>query len=158
MVAVDINDEKLALAAELGADHVVNALTEDPIAAIKELGGAHAAISVAVAPKAFEQAFSSLRRGGKLVFVALPADNFVSLPIFETVLNGITVLGSIVGTRKDLAEVYAIHAHGRTRVIRETRRLEEVERVLRGGREGHRQGAHSLRPSPRTSVAPAVVI
>ena len=126
VVAVDINDEKLALATELGADHVINALTEDPVAAIKALGGAHAAISVAVAPKAFEQAFGSLRRGGTLVFVALPADNLVSLPIFETVLNGITVLGSIVGTRKDLAEVYAIHAQGRTRVIRETRLLEEV--------------------------------
>lgn len=126
VVAVDINDEKLALATELGADHVINALTEDPVAAIKALGGAHAAISVAVAPRAFEQAFGSLRRGGTLVFVALPADNLVSLPIFETVLNGITVLGSIVGTRKDLAEVYAIHAQGRTRVIRETRRLDEV--------------------------------
>ena len=130
VVAVDISDEKLALAKELGADHVVNALTEDPIAAIKALGGAHAAISVAVAPKAFEQAFNSLRRGGTLVFVALPADNFVSLPIFETVLNGITILGSIVGTRKDLAEVYAIHAQGRTRVIRETRRLDEVNKCF----------------------------
>ena len=66
------------------------------------------------------------RRGGTLIFVALPADNQVSLPIFETVLNGITVRGSIVGTRKDLAEVYGIHAQGRTRVIRETRRLDEV--------------------------------
>ena len=81
---------------------------------------------MAVAPKAFEQAFSALRRGGTLVFVALPADNFVKLPIFETVLNGITVVGSIVGTRKDLAEVYAIHGQGRTRVIRETRQLAEV--------------------------------
>ncbi len=126
VVAVDISDDKLALATELGADHVVNALTEDPVAAIKALGGAHAAISVAVAPKAFEQAFGSLRRGGTLVFVALPADNFVRLPIFETVLNGITVLGSIVGTRKDLAEVYSIHALGRTRIIRETRTLDEV--------------------------------
>ncbi|MCX6402113.1 MAG: alcohol dehydrogenase AdhP [Propionibacteriales bacterium] len=126
VVAVDISDEKLELARELGADHAVNALTEDPIAAIQALGGAHSAISVAVAPKAFEQAFSSLRRGGTLVFVALPADNFVSLPIFETVLRGIKILGSIVGTRKDLAEVYAIHAQGRTRVIRETRKLDEV--------------------------------
>jgi len=60
------------------------------------------------------------------VFVALPADNFVKLPIFETVLNGITVIGSIVGTRKDLAEVYELHAQGRTTVIRETRTLDEV--------------------------------
>lgn len=126
VVAVDVVDDKLDLARELGADHVVNALVDDPIAAIQALGGAHAAISVAVAPKAFEQAFGSLRRGGTLVFVALPADNVVQLPIFETVLNGITVVGSIVGTRKDLAEVYALHALGRTTVIRETRTLDEV--------------------------------
>ncbi len=139
VVAVDINDEKLELAKELGADHVVNALTEDPVAAIKALGGAHAAISVAVAPKAFEQAFGSLRRGGTLVFVALPADNLVSLPIFETVLNGLTILGSIVGTRKDLDEVYAIHAQGRTRVIRETRRLEEVNECFEEVEKGNVQ-------------------
>ena len=126
VIAVDITDEKLELAKELGADHVVNALVDDPITAIKALGGAHAAISVAVAPKAFEQAFGSLRRGGTIVFVALPADNFVKLPIFETVLNGNKIIGSIVGTRKDLAEVYQLHAQGRTRVIRETRSLDEV--------------------------------
>jgi propanol-preferring alcohol dehydrogenase len=126
VVAVDVVDDKLDLARELGADHTVNALIEDPVAAIKALGGADAAISVAVAPKAFEQAYGSLRRGGTLVFVALPADNHVQLPIFETVLNGITVIGSIVGTRADLAEVFRLHAQGRTRVVRESRRLEEV--------------------------------
>ncbi|QUH04112.1 alcohol dehydrogenase AdhP [Saccharopolyspora erythraea] len=126
VIAVDVVDEKLELARELGADHTINALTEDPVEAIKDLGGADAAISVAVAPKAFEQAYSSLRRGGKLVFVALPADNQVQLPIFETVLNGITIIGSIVGTRGDLDEVFRLHQQGRTRVIRESRRLEEV--------------------------------
>ena len=70
---------------------------------IKKLGGADAAIAVAVAPKAFEQAYRSLRRGGTLVFVALPADNSFQLPIFETVLNGTKIVGSIVGTRVDLA-------------------------------------------------------
>jgi propanol-preferring alcohol dehydrogenase len=119
VVAVDVVDEKLELARELGADYTVNALTEDPVQAIKDLGGADAAISVAVAPKAFQQAYGSLRRGGKLVFVALPADNDVTLPIFETVLNGITIIGSIVGTRADLAEVFRLHARGLTRVVRE---------------------------------------
>jgi alcohol dehydrogenase, propanol-preferring len=126
VVAVDVVDDKLELARELGADYTVNALTEDPVAAIKALGGADAAISVAVAPKAFEQAYGSLRRGGTLVFVALPADNSVRLPIFETVLNGITIVGSIVGTRSDLAEVFRLHALGRTRVVRETRTLDDV--------------------------------
>jgi propanol-preferring alcohol dehydrogenase len=137
VVAVDVVDEKLELARELGADYTVNALTQDPVQAIKDLGGADAAISVAVAPKAFEQAYGSLRRGGKLVFVALPAENHVKLPIFETVLNGITIIGSIVGTRADLAEVFKLHALGRTRVIRETRRLDEVNECFEEVEKGH---------------------
>src|SRR3954449_1347053 len=130
VVAVDIIEEKLALALELGATHTVNAAKEDPVEAIQELGGADQAIALAVAPTAFEQAYRSLRRGGTLVFVALPKDNHVELPIFETVLNGITVVGSIVGTRKDLREVFELHAQGRTKVIRETRPLDDVNEAM----------------------------
>ncbi len=130
VVAVDIHEEKLELARELGAEFTVNAATEDPVAAIQKLGGADQAIALAVAPRAFEQAYASLRRGGTLVFVALPADNEVKLPIFETVLNGITVVGSIVGTRADLREVFALHAAGRTTVIREVRPLADVNRAI----------------------------
>jgi propanol-preferring alcohol dehydrogenase len=136
VVAVDVTAEKLAMAMRLGADYTVNATEEDPAQAIQRLGGANAAIALAVSPRSFEQAFGSLRRRGTLVFVALPADNSVNLPIFETVLNGITVVGSIVGTRKDLAEVYELHARGRTEVIRETRPLssvnESIDDVLHG--------------------------
>jgi propanol-preferring alcohol dehydrogenase len=128
VVAVDLVEEKLALAKELGADYVVNGSKTDPVEAIKKLGGADAAISVAVSPRAFEQAFRSLRRGGTLVFVALPADNYMQLPIFETVLNGINIVGSIVGTRLDLAEVFELHAAGRTRVMYEKRHLEDVNK------------------------------
>src|SRR6476661_347625 len=130
VVAVDIHDEKLDLARELGAEFTVNAATEDPVEAIQRLGGANQAIALAVSPRAFEQAYGSLRRGGTLVFVALPADNDVTLPIFETVLNGITIVGSIVGTRSDLRDVFALHAAGRTRVIRETRSLADVNEAI----------------------------
>ena len=130
VVAVNLFDEKLAMAKELGAAYTVNARQEDPASAIKALGGADAAISLAVSPKAFEQAYGSLRRGGTLVFVGLPADNHIQLPIFETVLNGTKVLGSIVGTRIDLQEVFELHAAGKTHVVYERRQLEDVNSAI----------------------------
>lgn len=125
-IGVDVEAEKLRLATELGADHVVNAREQDPVAAIRALGGADVAIALAASPASFDQALRSLRRGGRLVCVALPADGKLTIPIFDTVLGGISVIGSIVGTRNDLADVFALHAAGRTRVIAQTRKLDEV--------------------------------
>jgi propanol-preferring alcohol dehydrogenase len=126
VIGVDIEQAKLDLATELGADHVVNARETDPVAAIQALGGADVAIVLAVSPAAFEQAFNSLRRGGRLVCVALPAEGTMAIPIFDTVLKGISIIGSIVGTRQDLAEVFDLHALGRTRVIAIGRKLDDV--------------------------------
>jgi propanol-preferring alcohol dehydrogenase len=109
---------------------------QDPVAAIQALGGADQAISTAVSPSAFEQALGSLARGGTLVCVGLPAKNEMRLPIFQTVLGGLTVKGSIVGTHHDLEEVFELHRRGRTRVERVERELEDVndaiEQVLDG--------------------------
>jgi alcohol dehydrogenase, propanol-preferring len=130
VVAVDLHEEKLSLARSLGAEFTVNAAEEDPVEAIQRLGGADQAVALAVSPKSFEQAYRSLRRGGTLVFVALPPENTVELPIFETVLNGITVVGSIVGTRVDLREVFELHAAGKTHVITEVRSLDSVNESI----------------------------
>src|SRR3954465_12437816 len=90
VIAVDLHDEKLALARELGAEFTVNAAKEDPVEAIQRLrgggagggvprrGGAGEGVALAVAPRAFEQPYASLRRGATLVFVALPAENAVT--------------------------------------------------------------------------------
>ncbi|MEV4471921.1 zinc-dependent alcohol dehydrogenase [Nonomuraea sp. NPDC049504] len=125
-IAVDVTDEKLRLARELGASHTVNAAVSDPVAEIEALGGADVAIVLAASPRVLEQAHASVRRGGRLVLVSLPKDNTMSLPVFQTVLGGISVIGSIVGTRADLAEVFELHAAGRTKVVYETRKLEEI--------------------------------
>ncbi|MGY4098631.1 zinc-dependent alcohol dehydrogenase [Nocardia sp. R16R-3T] len=136
VVAVDIIDSKLELARSLGAQYCFNASTSDPAAEIQALGGADVAIALAVSPRSFEQAYRSLKRGGTLVFVALPADNNVSVPIFETVLGGITITGSIVGTRVDLAETFQLHAEGRTTVIREPRTLDTVNESIKAVETG----------------------
>lgn len=136
VAAIDITDEKLGLAEELGADIVIDARSEDPAAVLRSHGGADVAIGLAVDAKSFETAYAGLRRGGRLVLVALPAEGAISLPVFGTVINATSVLGSIVGTRADLSEVFALHAAGRTRVMWEPRHLTDVneafDEVLQG--------------------------
>ncbi|MCW4352162.1 alcohol dehydrogenase AdhP [Hoyosella sp. YIM 151337] len=136
VVAVDLIDEKLDMARELGAAYTLNAREKDPAEYIQGLGGADTAIALAVNPKSFEQAYRSLKRGGTLVLVGLPADNNMNLPIFETVLNGIKVVGSIVGTRVDLQEVFELHAAGKTSVHYHTRKLDEVNDAIRDVENG----------------------
>ncbi|MDX6276052.1 MAG: alcohol dehydrogenase, propanol-preferring [Nocardioidaceae bacterium] len=130
VIAVDIDADKLELATALGADHAVNALEVDPVEAIKELGGADVSLAFAVTPKAFQQAFASLSPGGRLVCVAMPPEGTMEIPIFETVIKGLTIIGSIVGTRQDLAEVFELQAAGRTRVVAEGRKLDEVNEAM----------------------------
>ena len=140
VIAVDIQDDKLELAKELGADYTVNGLKNDPVQAIKDkVGGVQAAISVAVTKKAFEQAYSSVKRGGTLVVVGLPNDE-LPIPIFDTVLNGVTVRGSIVGTRKDLQESLQFAADGKVRTNIETRPLDEINDVFKMMEKGEING------------------
>jgi propanol-preferring alcohol dehydrogenase len=127
---VDLDEGKLELARELGAEHVVNAAEHNPAELIRAQGGADVAIALAASPQSFHQAFASLRRGGRLVCVALPGGGTLTVPIFDTVLGGISVIGSIVGTRQDLAEVFELHRAGRTRVFAESRKLEQVNETF----------------------------
>ncbi|WP_299449654.1 zinc-dependent alcohol dehydrogenase [uncultured Serinicoccus sp.] len=135
-VAVDVEDEKLQLARELGADHTVDARSGRQEEELAALGGVDVALVTVPSPEAMRAAHASLNPGGRLVLVGLPADNRLELPVFETVLKGISVIGSLVGTRNDLADCFALHARGRTRVVAEPRRLEDVndcfEEVLSG--------------------------
>ncbi|AWX57908.1 MULTISPECIES: alcohol dehydrogenase AdhP [Brevibacillus] len=140
VVAVDIHKEKLDLAKELGADVTVNGSEVDPVQAIQEqVGGVHGAISVAVTKKAFEQAYKSVRRGGSLVVVGLPNAE-LPIPIFDTVLNGVTVKGSIVGTRKDMQEALDFAARGKVRAIIETQPLDQINEVLERLEKGQING------------------
>jgi len=130
VAAVDVNEERLNSAKALGAEHVINAAEQDPAAALQALGGADVAVSTAVFPSAFEQAIGGLARGGRLVCVGLPAENGMRVPIFETVLFGLSIVGSIVGTHRDLEEVFELHRRGLTEVERADVRLDDVNEAI----------------------------
>jgi alcohol dehydrogenase, propanol-preferring len=156
VVAVDVNPDRLATAKRLGAEHVIHAGEQDPVAAIQALGGAQASIATAVSPKPFEQAYASLARGGTLVCVGLPAENAMRLPIFETVLGGLRIVGSIVGTHHDLEEVFALHQRGKTTVERSECGLEDVNTAIDAVLDGSAGTARTvLRISP-TEPGPTV--
>ena len=113
VVAVDINNDKLALAKEVGADIVINGHEVEDVAALiqEKTGGAHSAVVTAVSKVAFNQAVDSVRAGGRVVAVGLPSE-MIDLSIVKTVLDGIQVIGSLVGTRKDLEEAFQFGAEG----------------------------------------------
>lgn len=140
VAAVDVDDAKLDLARRLGADVAINARTVDPAPFLKqEIGGAHGALVTAVSPKAFEQAIGMVRRGGTVSLNGLPPGQF-PLDIFGMVLNGITVRGSIVGTRLDLQESLDFAARGKVAATVATERLENINDVFARMRAGAIEG------------------
>ena len=140
VAAVDIDDKKLALAKQLGASVTVNALKVDPVPFLKkEIGGAQGVLVTAVSLKAFEQAQGMLRRGGTVVLNGLPPGSF-PISIFDMVLDGITIRGSIVGTRLDLQESLAFAAEGKVKATIAIEKLEHINSVFEQMKKGNING------------------
>lgn len=130
VIAVDVADDKLALAKKHGAEITVNAFAEEPADIIQEkVGGSHGVLVTAVHPKAFGQAISMTRRGGTIVFNGLPPGDFPA-PIFDIVLKGLTIRGSIVGTRQDMVEALEFYAAGKIHPTFSKRPLEDINAIF----------------------------
>jgi propanol-preferring alcohol dehydrogenase len=130
VIAVDIAEEKLALAREMGADAAVNALSTDPVLEVKALcGGADGVLVTAVSRKAFGQALGMLGKRGTMSLVGLPPGTF-ELDIFDTVLSRKTIRGSIVGTRMDLAECLQFADDGKVKVHYSVEPLESINDIF----------------------------
>jgi len=131
VVAVDIDDAKLAHATRLGADAVVNARHGDPVAAVQKLtgGGTHGVLITAPSLPAFRQGIEMTRRTGTCVLVGLPPGDF-PVPLFDVVAKCITIRGSFVGTREDMAECLALTASGKVKADIELTRLGSINDVL----------------------------
>ncbi|UCR89370.1 alcohol dehydrogenase AdhP [Mycetocola spongiae] len=130
VVAIDVDDAKLELAKKHGALVTVNAATEDPIAAVQEAtGGVHGVLVTAVHPKAFGQALGVARRGATIVFNGLPPGDFPA-NIFDIVLRGLTVRGSIVGTRQDMIEAINFYSEGKIKPTVATAKLDDINGIF----------------------------
>lgn len=132
VVAFDINDDKLAFAKEVGADVVVNTLNEDPKERTLEITdgkGLDAVVITAVAKQPFNQAVDVVKAGARVVAVGLPVDK-MDLDIPRLVLDGIQVVGSLVGTRQDLKEAFQFAAEGKVVPKVTLRRIEEINDIM----------------------------
>ncbi len=131
VVALDVTEEKLALARSLGAELAINAKSPDAIAQVMRQtgGGAHGVLVTAVSPPAFSQALQLARRKGTVSLVGLPPGEFAT-PIFDVVLKRITLRGSIVGTRKDLAEAIEFADEGKVKAHIHQKSLEDINDVF----------------------------
>ena len=129
--AVDIDEGKLAHATRLGAELVINAKTQDPSAILKKAtgGGAHGVLVTAPSLPAFKQGIAMTRKRGTCVLVGLPPGDF-PVPLFDVVANCITIRGSFVGTRQDMAEALDFAAVGKVKADIELQPLASLNQVF----------------------------
>jgi propanol-preferring alcohol dehydrogenase len=129
--AIDIDDDKLTHAKRLGADFVINAKAGDPAAAVKKEtgGGAHGVLITAPSLSAFKQGVGMTRRRGTCVLIGLPPGEF-PVSIYDVVATCITIRGSFVGTRQDMAEALAFAAEGKVKADIELQPLSSINGVL----------------------------
>lgn len=128
--AVDVTEEKCARALALGADLAIDASKVDPVKEIAAtIGGAHGVLVTAVSPKAIRQGIDMARRHGTVSIVGLPPGDF-PVPIFDVVLKRVTIRGSIVGTRQDLAESLAFAGEGKVSSHVSLDRLENINAIF----------------------------
>ena len=129
--AIDIDDRKLAHAKRLGADVTINAKGDDPVAALQKAtgGGAHGVLITAPSLSAFKQGVEMTRKLGTCVLVGLPPGDF-PVPLFGVVANCVTIRGSFVGTREDMAEALAFAAQGKVKADIELQPLTAINEVF----------------------------
>lgn len=129
--AVDIDDGKLDHATRLGADMVVNARTQNPAEVLKAAigGGAHGVLITAPSLPAFKQGIEMTRKRGTCALVGLPPGEFPT-PLFDVVANCITIRGSFVGTRQDMAECLHFAADGKVKADIELQPLTAINTIF----------------------------
>jgi len=131
IAAIDIDQRKLDQARRLGAEVLVNAAAPDAVERLRQGtgGGAHGVLVTAPSLAAFQQSVAMTRKRGSCVLVGLPPGEFPA-PLFDMVANCITVKGSFVGTRQDMAEALDFAARGKVKAEVERQPLTALNDVF----------------------------
>lgn len=139
VIAVDIIDEKLQMAKEAGATHVINAATVTDVAeAIRELsqGGAHASIEALGITETFHNSLRCLRKLGRHVQIGQPLDEHSNptIPLLETIYyRQLQLMGSRGLPAHRFPALFTMLSAGRInmeKLVRNRISLEGVSEVL----------------------------
>ncbi|HEY2496944.1 MAG TPA: zinc-dependent alcohol dehydrogenase [Candidatus Angelobacter sp.] len=133
--AIDVADDKLALAKSLGAINTFNATTTNVVKEMRRRGNAHIAMVTSGSKAAYDTAFYCVRPTGTLLAVGLPA-NEISFPAIIMAAGEVNIKASAVGTREDLRETLDMAAAGKLHCQVATRPLSEANAVLDEMRAG----------------------
>lgn len=143
--AVDVDDNKLQLASQLGAHYTLNAATSEVVKELRKAGRVHTAVVTSAAKPAYDSAFSSVRQGGTLVAVGLPKEP-LTFPAIMMAATEVRIVASSVGTREDLRQVLEMAASGTLRCRTEVRPLSQINQVFEDMRNGNITGRVVVRP------------
>ena len=137
VVAIDLNEEKLKLALDLGATSAVNAGNVDAVERVRNLtrGGVDYAFEMAGAIPAMDLAWRITRRGGSTVSAGLPhPDKRFQLPPVQLVAEERTLRGSYIGSAvpaRDIPRYIDLYRRGKLpidRLMGERLSLSEINR------------------------------
>ena len=139
ITAIDVSDEKVALAKSLGATEGLNATSTKVVKELRSKGGVHVALVTSAAKAAYDLAFSCLRPTGTLLVVGLPSESLCFPPILMAATEA-RIRASAVGTRQELAEVLAMANDGKIACHATPRSLADINEVLDQMRHGQLSG------------------
>jgi propanol-preferring alcohol dehydrogenase len=139
VTAIDVSDEKLAYARNLGASATLNATTVNVVKELRRTGGVHVALVTSASKAAYEAAFPCGRPTGMLLVVGLPPESICFPPILMAA-SEVHIQASSVGTRQDLCDVLTLAATGKIGCRVDTCALSEANEALDRLRRGQVPG------------------
>ena len=144
VIAMDQGQNKLSFMEEMGADCVFDYTTFDTslefVNSVTDNQGVHAAVCAAPDEDAMHNCVHMVKRGGTVVLVAFSPSTSMKVPVNEVITKGITIKGSIVGTRADLKEAMGFAERGVVKPKTHVESMKNYDACLNNLRENKYEG------------------